>query len=234
MHAKQFLHIILSPVMHLKRLNTLTLLVVGALTDRKLSVTQLGRSIINKAQEKNNIKRSDRFLSNPRAHQERFHVYKAFCRCLIGNKPQPWIIVDWSHVPNTTHQLLSAALVLKGRALSIYEEVDPQKLLNNHKIHTTFLNRLKSVLPDARCPIIISDAGFHGAWFEAVRALGWSYVGRVRGNISYLLKGNTQWMSYALSVSNATAEGRKIGKIKCDNNLLIFNSTSKKTPCLSE
>jgi hypothetical protein len=64
MHAHQFLHKMLSPVMHLKRLNTLELLITGLMNDKKLSVTQLGRSLDTKAQEKNNIKRSDRFLGN--------------------------------------------------------------------------------------------------------------------------------------------------------------------------
>jgi hypothetical protein len=54
MHAKQFLHEMLSPVMHLKRLETLELLITGLMDDKKLSVMQLGRSLDNDAQEKNN------------------------------------------------------------------------------------------------------------------------------------------------------------------------------------
>src|SRR5476649_115755 len=106
MYAKQFLHEMLSPVMHLKRLETLELLIAGLMNDKKLSVTQLGRSLDNAAQEKNNIKRSDRYLSNPHVWSERFSIYQAVSLSLINNNRRPLIIVDWSHVPNTTCYIL--------------------------------------------------------------------------------------------------------------------------------
>ena len=126
MHARQFLHKMLSPVMHLKRLNTLELLITGLMNDKKLSVTQLGRSLDTEAQEKNNIKRSDRFLGNSLVWQERFSIYKEISFSLIGSNNRPLIIVDWSHVPNTTCYILRAAFAAKGRALTLYEEVFPK------------------------------------------------------------------------------------------------------------
>ncbi len=57
MHIKRFLHNLLSNTIHGKRLNTLTLLINGLISKKKLSLTQLGRALKNKAQEKNNIKR---------------------------------------------------------------------------------------------------------------------------------------------------------------------------------
>ena len=85
MHEKQFLHEMLLPVMHLKRLETLELLIACLMNDKKLSVTQLGRSLDNDAQEKNNIKRSDRYLSNPHVWSERFSIYQAVSLSLINN-----------------------------------------------------------------------------------------------------------------------------------------------------
>lgn len=89
MHVKQLLHTLLFPVMHLKRLTTLSLLVLGAIKEKKLSVTFLGRALATDATEKNNIKRSDRFLSNTKLHQERLSIYKTFACALIGKKTRP-------------------------------------------------------------------------------------------------------------------------------------------------
>lgn len=127
MHANELLHKLLSSVMHNKRLATLKLLVSGLFLDKELSTTQLGRSIKNRADEKHNIKRSDRFLSNKHLYKERTPIHKVIISQLISPCSQPWIIVDWSHVPNTSCYILRAALVAKGRALALYEMVYPKK-----------------------------------------------------------------------------------------------------------
>lgn len=198
MHEKQFLHEMLSPVMHLKRLETLELLIAGLMNDKKLSVTQLGRSLDNDAQEKNNIKRSDRYLSNPHVWSERFSIYQAVSLLLINNNRRPLIIIDWSHVPNTTFYILRAALVAKGRALTLYEEVFPKRLENSPSVHRRFLKKIKKILPDTCVPILITDAGFCKPWFKSVKEMGWDYVGRVRGNRCFRINDDKNiWHNYA-------------------------------------
>jgi hypothetical protein len=174
MHVKQFLHTLLSSVMHLKRLNTLILLVQAALKDRKLSVTLLGRSLNTVAIEKNNIKRSDRFLSNKKLYEEREAIYKEFARQLIGNKNRPWIIVDWSPVPNSKNHILRAALVMEGRALSVYEEVHPKSKENNPEVHKEFLSKLKNMLAKNCKPIII-----RGCVEESPKVAGFRKLARI-------------------------------------------------------
>ncbi|XXF08310.1 transposase [Pseudomonas sp. D2-3] len=41
------------------------------------------------------------------------------------------------------------------------------------------------MLPDQCVPILVTDAGFHRPWFQAVEAKGWYYVGRVRNRDLY-------------------------------------------------
>lgn len=212
MHVHQFLHNLLSPVMHLKRLTTLGLLVSSLLAEKKLSVTQLGRSIKNKATEKSNINRSDRFLSNIQLHEERQAIYGKMTSSLIGNQKRPWILVDWSHVPNTTNYILRAALVAKGRALTLYEEVHPKKLEGNPTVHREFLAQLKGCLPVECCPIIVSDAGFGNPWFKSVSDLGWDYVGRVRGKKIVQLNDNNEWVSYEKIGQTAKMDGAYLGE----------------------
>lgn len=60
----------------------------------KLSITELGRSLGSKSQEKNNTKRSDRFMDSPHVWKERFSTYKAVSLSLIGSALRTLIIVD--------------------------------------------------------------------------------------------------------------------------------------------
>lgn len=214
MRVKQFLHNLLSTTMHLKRLNTLFLLVDALLKDKKLSVTRLGRSLKNTAQEKNNIKKSDRFLSNERLHAERMEIYKATAYRLINTIIRPLIVVDWSPVPNTTHCLLRASLVIKGRALSVYEEVHLKKYENSVKAHKQFLSHLKTILPQACKPILITDAGFRNPWFRLVLNHGWDYVGRVKGRVCYQLLNKNEWEFYSDSHKKAQEKGVNLGEGK--------------------
>jgi hypothetical protein len=198
--------------MHLKRLNTLIGLISGLLQDKKLSVTNLGRSLDNKAKEKNNIKCSDRFLSNKHIWKERFSVYKMVAFSLVKTMIKPIILVDWSHIPNTTCYVLRAAIVSSGRALTFYEEVYPKRLENNPKVHRKFLKKIKKLLPVHCVPIIVTDAGFGNPWFKDVIDLGWDYVGRVRGKKTFQLNKNKTWQSYRDIDIHATNTPLYLGK----------------------
>ena len=52
-------------------------------------------------------------------------------------------------------------------------------------MHQAFLIKLKSILPETCRPYVVTDAGFKNPWFQAVLALGWDYIGRVRGKVNY-------------------------------------------------
>ena len=117
MHIKGFLHKLLSPVTHKKRLTTLALLVETVIKSKKLSLSALARALPHTTQERHAIKRVDKFLGNTKLHKERETIYKIGIDYLLGSSKRPIIIVDWSNIPNTTNYLLRAALVTQGRAL---------------------------------------------------------------------------------------------------------------------
>lgn len=214
MHVEQFLHNILSAVMHLKRLTTLKALVITVLLNKKLSVTGLGRTMGGKALERSNIRRSDRFIGNLKLYEERDGIYTVIARLVVGDKKRPWIIVDWSQVPNTNNYVLRAALVATGRALTIYEEVHPKKKENNHGVHKKFLTKLKKLLPTECRPILITDAGFHNPWFKAVQKLNWDYLGRVRGKKCYRILGEKGWNYCKDLFKKANSVGKYIGEVE--------------------
>ena len=89
--------------------------------------------------------------------------------------------------------MLKAAVPVGGRAITLYEEVHPLHHYNSPKTHRRFLERLYTVVPQSCRPIVNTDAGFRGPWFDAVAVLGWDWIGRVRNAVKYRVEGSEQW-----------------------------------------
>jgi hypothetical protein len=142
--------------------------------------SKVGRSLAGPTFGKHGIKCVDRLLRNRQLAKERPHFFRALARRLLGGWARPVILVDWTEVMGG-HEALVAAVPIGGRAIPIYLEVHPLKKLGNTAVEERFLSCLSKVASWACRPIIVSDAGFKGPFFEAVRALGWDFLGRVRG-----------------------------------------------------
>lgn len=151
--------------------------VMGVLAARSLSSALMGRAVPARS-AKHAIKRFDRLLGNAKLFADLALFYGAICTALITTR-QPTILVDWTCVRGRWHAL-TASLALRGRSLPLLSEVHDVTKLGNPKVHRAFLRRLSSLLPSCS-PVIVSDAGFHGDFFRTVLALGWNFVGRIRG-----------------------------------------------------
>jgi hypothetical protein len=208
MHALKVLHNKLQqacPFIHQKRLAILMLAIHALLIGQRLSLTQLGRCLTSKALVKHSIKRIDRLLGNPHLHQERNSIYQFMSQELLKGNQRPLIIVDWSEL--TTERdfhLLRASLPVGGRALTLYEEVHPQKDIGSPKVHKRFLRALQKLLPDDCHPIVITDAGFRTPWFKMIMALGWDYVGRIRNRDLLMPANKGDWMPCKTLYEKAT------------------------------
>ena len=221
MHVEKVLHTLLVDVIHFKRLTSLLLMVNTVLNSKRLSLTQLGRSLALPIQERSGIRRADRLLGNKKLHGERLEIYGRLCRTLIGAKQRPWILVDWSHIPNTRLHVLRAALVTDGRALTLYEEVHDEKKQENAQVQRAFLNTLQALLPDACRPIIVTDAGFHNPWFKQVLDFGWDYVGRIRGRKQYRSLETDIWQGCNTLWTQARSRAKALGRVAlCRTNSL--------------
>ena len=187
--------------------------VVGALLGgRKLALTHLGRHRAGRAFVKHHIKAVDRLLGNRHLHGERDGAYGAVAKTVLGGVVRPVILVDWADSAMThKHLILKAAVAVKGRAISIYEEVHPMRRYNNAQNHRHFLWRLKSVLPQGCRPIVVTDAGCRGPWFRDVEALEWDWVGRIRNQIRYLKPETGRWCFINSLYREATPRVRHIG-----------------------
>jgi Transposase DDE domain len=169
------------PHIHAVRLTVILAAVGAAVRGRRLTLTELGRSLPGTARVKHNIKRIDRLLGNRHLAAERIDLYRALAQRLLGTLREPVIIVDWSDLTTDRRwQLLRAALPVGGRALTLYEEIHPLRHFANPRVHRAFLTRLKTLLPEGVRPILVTDAGFRGPWFKTVNRLGWHWIGRIR------------------------------------------------------
>jgi hypothetical protein len=124
---------------------------------------------------------------------------------------EPVILIDWSDLKaDQSLHLLRASLPVGGRALTLYEEVHPQKKLGNRSVQHRFLQRLKELLPAGMKPIIVADSGFKVPFYREVERLGWRWVGRVRGRDHIRLK--TRWASCQTIFRRATPTPTPLGE----------------------
>jgi hypothetical protein len=205
MHASPFLHNFVSKSLsfiHKVRLNILLASVFSLMNDGKLTLTSLGRSLPGSAKVKNKIKSIDRLLGNKKLLEESFQIYYQLVKKLLIGASEAVVILDHSGCCTNAHWILRASLLGKGRSITIYQEVHPFGMHDNLKVKKGFLEKLKKILPKHIKVTLITDAGFRTPWFKLVRAYGWHFVGRVRGNVkcSCLMRANGRKLKAFLNV----------------------------------
>src|SRR3954453_23969386 len=171
---------------HLKRFRAVMGVVDGIVRGRRLSLTAIGRALGQAGSPKHDIKRVDRLLSNGKMLAEHRCYFRDLAEFLIGDQPRPVVLLDWTKVTEDFHALV-AAIPIGGRAITIYEEVHPERNLGSGRVQAAFLRALSQILPSGCLPTIVTDAGFQGPFFRAVCRQGWHFVGRVRGTATMQL-----------------------------------------------
>lgn len=215
MHASRIIQGLLRtqcPFIHAKRRDCLAR--VAAAASGGLGVVKLGKALGGPTGLRHRIKCCDRLLSNPHLAHERIAIYQAMAHRLLSRLQQVCIVVDWSELrENGSLQLLRAALVVKGRAVTLYEEVHPQKQLTSPQVHRQFMQTLRQILPAQCQPIIITDAGFRATWFQMLDHQGWRWIGRIR-NRDMVCPASGEWVGCKTYYPLATAKVRNLGDFR--------------------
>jgi len=196
---------------HLKRFTAVLAVIGGIVEGGRLSLTAIGRALSGRGKPKHDIKRVDRLLSNRKMWRELRLYFRDVAAFVVGTSAKPVVLVDWTKVTDDFHALV-AAVPIGGRAVTIYEEVHPERNLGNARVQAAFLRALADVLPRGCQPIIVSDAGFQGPFFRAVRRRGWNYVGRIRGTATMKLPSSRTSITVAQAYALASAVPRALGK----------------------
>jgi len=175
--------------LHAKQWTALWRAVEGLLNGGQLWLTALGRSLAGDATIKHRIKAADRLLGNSSIQRARIPLYATLARFLMRRIKRPVILIDWTGGGSSAFYILSAALCFQGRALTIYSRTFPAKKKCSPKAEREFLSELVSIVPKHCAPIIVTDAGFLFKWIDAVRAVGWDYIARLRGSARVQIDG---------------------------------------------
>ena len=201
------------PFVHKTRLNCLMTTCNTAANNNKLFLTGLGRRDTSKTKTSSNIEKVNRLLGNKHLYLEQDAFYRVMASKIISKFSSPWIHIDWSCInPTTNLYVLRASVSVKGRSIVIYEKCYPKKKENNHTVHKEFLASLKNILPVCEAPVIVTDAGFRGPWFKAVRDLGWDFVGRLRNKNLVCMDGSNVWQLSSILFKKATGKPKHLGR----------------------
>lgn len=227
MHATELMDIVIGTgcqSMHKVRFEAFKAAAGAALVGRAVSVTALGRAQ-ESMDEKLGIKRMDRLVGNGHLHAEISLVYGALTNWMLRGVRRPVLLVDWSPLKedNSLH-VLTASLPAMGRGIPVYQEVHPEAVAGERKVHERFLEQIGNILPQGCRPILVTDGGFKNPWFRAVEKLGWDWVGRVRGTTQITREGEDVWL-------RCTDLGRllKRNKMTCCGKFLLARSNP--LPC---
>ncbi|HCT7987908.1 TPA: transposase [Serratia liquefaciens] len=114
-------------------------------------------------------------------------LYCSISRHITSTLSSLIVAVDWSACWRQEFQMLRASLLFEGRAIPRLNRIEPLKLQGNHYVHMAFLDELEHIIGPNRSVTIVTDAGYQTPWFTHVKAIGWDFVGRIRGNVQSLV-----------------------------------------------
>ena len=138
MHVNQLFHKLFNKTMHKKRLAALSEVCETVLQTKSLSVSQVGRRIINTAQTRSNIRKVDRLYSNSNLLAERLDIYRLLNRWIIRTS-SPQLNIDGSKLLNSRFYTLRATLQLSGRGITVYEKIFTQDAMGSQELYLQFI-----------------------------------------------------------------------------------------------
>lgn len=186
MRSKELLHGFLKKSLEkidIRIIRAVSQTVDALLVCRKLSVVALGRVLQRKIKVKHAIKCVDRLFGNSNLYDSRDSFYSDIASKVVTGFAKLIIIVDWTDIIHKELYCLRASLSMKGRALTLYEQIYTNEEYQTQKTYKLFLYKLKKILPKDKEIIIVTDAGFRSNWFKLVQKMGWDFVGRIRNNV---------------------------------------------------
>ena len=204
--------------MHALRKHVVLQAVDALLRSWRLTLMDMARAWSGAERVRAPLKALDRLLSNRHLHAERECLYANMARWLLRG-PRPIIVVDWSDLKaDKSWCLLRAAVPVGGRALTILDMVFSGKQQGSPAAERLLLKRLQAIVPAHCTPIVVTDAGFRNPWFRDVEAIGWYWVGRVRGATLFTRPGMTRkadaWLSCRSLHLLATTTPNDVGVVE--------------------
>ncbi len=197
---------------HAKRAAACHRAVLAVVRGALLSLSGVALKVRAATAYRHRVKSIDRLLGNAALHARRGSVYAALAASWLSGVEQVLLVIDWSDLTaDQKWHWLRASVVVEGRSVTLYEEVHAQRRLGNPKVQREFLKRVAELLPTGCTPIVMTDAGFHAAWFKAVEYQGWSFIGRIRGRELVKRDDAQPWIRATSLYAQAREQPRSLG-----------------------
>ena len=197
--------------MHAKRQQCVAKLVEAARVGG-LGLLKMSRGLDKGTALRHRIKCCDRLLSNRHLNDERTQVYAAINAGVLAGLRCIGVIIDWSDLlADGSAHLLRAAVVVKGRAFVLYEEVHSGKDYASPAVHRQFLQTLRDILPSGCKCVLITDAGFRASWFKLASEFSYEWVGRIRNRDMVSPCGSSEWKGCKTLYGRATSRPQNLG-----------------------
>ena len=179
--------------LRLSQAKTLAELVASAMSVARISLAAIGRSLVGPVAAKHRIKRTWRFVANPRVVisdgmagviWQLVKRYRKLQRRGRARRPKLLIAFDWTEIRN--FHTLMAAVVQKGRAVPLlwatYPEWELHKSQNN--LEEGLLHVLRSLIPQDVQVVLLADRGFgRSELARTCRHLSFHYVIRIKPEV---------------------------------------------------
>jgi hypothetical protein len=227
--VRSFIGELYGPDLHAKRVASLAGATLGVMTAASLAVAMIGHALAQARGlvTKHAVKQVDRLLSN-----DGIDVWDSFARWVphqIAGRQDILVAMDWTDFDHDDQATLVLGLVTgHGRAapllwLSVWKE-ELKDRRNDYE--DACLRRLSELVPPGCRVTILADRGFGDQkLFAFLRALGFDYVIRFRGNIHVTdadgqTKTATEWVGKGgrarkLRDARVTAKGQQVGAVVC-------------------
>ena len=177
-----------------------------------LTLTQIGRHISGKAQVKNKIKRVDRLLANKKLQLELPKLYQAIASTVTKQLSALYVAVDWSGCCGSDYHVIRASLQVEGRSIVLYSMIVEAKDADTPQSNDAFLKQLHKILGNEKPVYIVSDGGFLTPWYFHVLALGWHFIGRLRGTMKCKLNEHNECQTLNELRKGATQKPEALGE----------------------
>jgi hypothetical protein len=180
-----------------------------------LGLVRMSKAVASKVALRHRIKRCDRLLGNRHLERESVEIYRALAHRVLQEQTHVGIVIDWSDLLSDVSQhVLRAAVIARGRAIVLYEEVHPTSAYGTPAVHRRFMQTLRDVLPSQCRPVIITDAGFRATWFKMLDELEFAWIGRIRNRDMVKSDGTDHWHGCKELYKNTRGRVRDLGRFK--------------------
>jgi len=142
------------------QVKTLSQLVAGCLSVSRISLANIGRSLLGQVSAKHKIKRTWRFVANNRVIVS--DAMRGVVRRLLKRRKKRTLLIafDWTNIRGFC--TLMAAAVMAGRAIPLLWASYPkwQLLRSQNNLEEGLLYLLRSMIPESIRVVLLADRGF--------------------------------------------------------------------------